>query len=312
MIGPDGNPVVLRGMVLDGLESDSTAPDVNLEAIEQARQWGANLIRLPLGEQFWISSNCYYDPRYAARVDQLVKWITSLGMVALLDLHLNTVGGCEPGEQHNMPDAAQAPEFWREVAARYSSNPYVAFDLYNEPHNVSDAVWLDGGTVTDSYGSPPQTYQAAGMQQLYDAVRSTGAQNLVFISGNSWANTVPQTLVSGYDIVYAAHVYTCPGQPPPSCKTPDPYDPSRILDNWVPIAASEPVSVTEFGWPSPSSGTFNGNVISFAAAHNWGWTAWAWYDGSGNGTWALANWQGTVAEPTSAGLPILDALGGSP
>lgn len=297
-------------MNLEGLEANASGPGVTLAAVTQAHQWGENFIRVELGEQFWLSSNCDYNPSYASKVDQVVSWITTLRMVALLDLHFNTVGGCESGAQHNMADEAQSPEFWKEVASRYASNPYVAFDLYNEPHNISDAVWLNGGTTTDVY-YPNQTYEAAGMQQLYDVVRATGAENLVFISGTNWSNTVPQTLVSGFNIVYTPHVYTCPGNPPPDCSNSNPYDPSPILDNWVPVSATVPIVVTEFGWPSTSSGTFNSNVIAFAAAHNWGWAAYAWHDSSG-GSWDLATWDGPIAEPTQSGLPILQALGGSP
>jgi hypothetical protein len=53
-------------------------------------------------------------------------------------------------------------------------------------------------------------WQAAGMQQLYDAIRGQGALNLVFVSGNDWASTPPpaSSLVQGFNLVYAAHEYT--------------------------------------------------------------------------------------------------------
>ncbi|MGH9030237.1 MAG: glycoside hydrolase family 5 protein [Acidimicrobiales bacterium] len=299
--------------MLDGLESDPTSPFVTQQAVIEAKAWGADIVRVPLGEQFWMQSGCDYSPGYAATVDKVVNWITSLGMVALLDLHYNTVGGgslaglvegCQPGSQHNMADAAESPQFWSQVAARYRGNPLVAFDLYNEPHNISDAVWLDGGTTTDT-AYPYATYQAAGMQQLYDAVRATGAQNLVFVSGNNWANTLPSTLLEGTNIVYAAHVYTCPTSPPPSCANSDPYDPSQILDDWIAASASVPVAVTEFGWPSPYNCAYNSDVISFAEQHGWSWIAFAWEDGNGD-AWALASWypNGT-AEPNPSGAPVL-------
>ena len=54
------------------------------------------------------------------------------------------------------------------------------FELYNEPHDVSWRVWKSGGDAGDGC-------QAVGMQQLYDAVRATGAENLVIIGGLDWA-----------------------------------------------------------------------------------------------------------------------------
>lgn len=313
IVDANGRPVTLRGVVLQGLEASSTAPGVTYRSVLEAKAWGANFIRLPLGEQFWLSTNqnCDYDPNYESRVDQVVNWITSLGMVVLLDLHYNTVapaGTCEVGAQHDMADASQAIPFWSQVAARYAANPLVAFDLYNEPHGISDAVWLNGGTTTDAYGG--ETYVAAGMQQLYSAVRSTGADNLVFISGNNWANDVPSALVSGINIVYAVHAYTCPASAPPSCTNSSPYDPSQILNGWVGLSASQPVVVTEFGWPSQSDGTYNANVISYATSHGWGWSAFAWEQLTYPSAWDLAaTWlsDGT-AVPSPSGMPVLCAL----
>jgi hypothetical protein len=302
-------PVTLRGVVLYGLEQASTLWQVTQQAVIEAKAWGANFVRLPLGEQLWLSSNCDYSPTYHAMVSQVVNWITSLGMVALLDLHFNTVNGCEAGAPHNMADAAQAPTFWQQVASQFSSNPLVAFDLYNEPHDISDSVWLNGGQTTDIFG-PLETYQAAGMQQLYDAVRSTGAQNLVFISGNNWASTVPANLVRGTNIVYGAHAYTCPDNAPPACLNLNPSDPSPILNNWLGLSASTPVMVTEFGWPSQSDGTYNSNVISYAESKGWGWAAFAFEDTQNSTKWDLtAGWfNGLTAEPAPSGMPVLCGL----
>src|ERR1035437_2761692 len=99
-----------------------------------------------------------------------------------------------------MADYPGSTEFWSQVAARFANNPLAAFDLYNEAHDISNQVWLNGGTVP-KYSIFP--YQTTGMQQLYDAVRATGARNLVHVSGNNWANTPPTTLVRGSNIAYA-------------------------------------------------------------------------------------------------------------
>jgi hypothetical protein len=310
VLDANGAPVTLRGIVLNGLESAPSPPQVTQQAVLEARAWGANVVRLPLGEQFWESWNCDYSPSYQSTVNQVVNWITSLGMVALLDLDFNTVGGCLAGAPHNMADN-QSPAFWRQVAAQYASNPLVAFDLYNEPHNISDAVWLNGGTTTDFY-FPWQTYQAVGMQDLYNAVRSTGAQNLVFVSGNTWASTVPAALVQGTNIVYAAHAYTCPTNAPPACSNTDPSNPAPLLDNWVSLSASAPVMVTEFGWPSQYDGSYNSNVISYAKAKGWSWTAFTFEQTQNSTKWDLTSgwFNNLTAEPALSGMPVLAALAG--
>lgn len=316
IVQANGHPVTLEGVVLEGLENSGVLADtgVTYDAVVEAKAWGANFVRVPLGEQFWLSSNCDYVSSYESTVDEVVHWITSMGMVALLDLHANTVGGCEAGTEHNMADEAQSPTFWSEVAGRYGNptsaeyDPLVAFDLYNEPHSISSSVWLNGGETTDYY-SPNQTYEAAGMQQLYDSVRAAGSQNLVFISGNNWANDPPSQLVSGTNIVYAVHYYTCPSAAPPSCTNANPYDPAQDLDLWVPLSASEPVMVTEFGWPSNASETYIANVIAFAEEYGWGWSAFAWQEEANGGGFDFETWMSDgTAEPEPSGIPILLAL----
>jgi hypothetical protein len=143
-------------------------------------------------------------------------------------------------------------------------------------------------------------------------VRATGSENLVFISGNNWANTPPPTPVTGSNIVYAVHYYTCPSAAPPGCTNPNPYDPSQDLNRWTTLSATEPVMITEFGWPSQRSGTYNANVIAYATEQGWGWSAFAWEDRQYTTEWDLnASWlSGGTAEPSPSGMPVLLALAG--
>ena len=81
-----------------------------------------------------------------------------------------------------------------DAACNFIHNPDVIFELFNEPHYVSWQCWLQGGcwAQADEAGSgEPWSahpyYYAVGMQTLYDAVRSTGATNLVMVAGLDWA-----------------------------------------------------------------------------------------------------------------------------
>jgi hypothetical protein len=313
-------PLRLRGTTTEWLDWNSSIwPGTPLDdnSIAHMKQWGINVVRVALSENYWNTNDCLFAPSYAATVDQVVQSITSRGMVALLDLHHSTrqSGTCAPTAQQKMADAPGAINFWSSVAARYQSNPLVAFDLYNEPNNVTWSQWLNGGTLNDSDGV---TWQAAGMQQLYDAVRNAGARNLVFASGNGWATTPPPgtSLVAGYNIVYAAHYYTCGGvQAPPGCTTLDPYNPAppgQGLDAWSPLATSQPMMVTEFGWPDPGSGTYTQNVINWAESKGIGWTPFVWASGGSTGTTSafdiLAD--NSVFEPAASGMPVLAGLAG--
>ncbi|MCU1451637.1 MAG: cellulose-binding family [Acidimicrobiales bacterium] len=325
-----GAPVRMRGLNRDGLEMNSDGGG-NLDDNEfaHAREWGANVVRVPLNEDFWtqLCPTTSYDRAYQGRVDALVNSVTSRGMIAVLALARNPRFVCDPNSNaaQKMASSPGSLIFWRSVATRYKNNPLVAFEPYNEPHNISDDVWLNGGPVSDF----PLNWQAAGMQQMYATIRGTGAQNLVFVSGISWSAAPPKKVVAGNDIVYGMHVYTCPVAAPPKCVQPtqvgpfgllwvnvapvDPYDPTAILDRWTTFAATHPVAITEFGWPSPDDGTYNANVVAAAENRGWGWMAFAW-NGSTTGTFNLLADVGPTAnyDPSPAGVPIKQALTTAP
>jgi len=196
-----------------------------------------------------------------------------------------------------MADEALAPTYWRQVATRYGSNPYVAFEPYNEPQCLTPQQWLHGGDVTtDSCHSGGVHYQAAGMQELYDVIRATGATNLVVVDGvkdkdqqlaagktNAGLNPsggydvsyATSTPVQGFNVVYASHPYLgndCGTMPP-------------NIEQKVGIPSlTVPVVIDEFGSRCTVKPSDNGapaaskyaEVIAYAEAHQLGWAAFAW------------------------------------
>ncbi len=308
IIGPDGNVFIPRGVNKAGLEASSAGYEVAWWNFVRMKRWGANVVRLPVSPHLWLPTMCSYDAEYAGRVDRVVAWTEALGMLLILDNAWSTQGRtCGPsgwaGEQ-KMADAHNA-EFLRSLADRYKDHPWVAFDLYNEPHDISDAVWRDGGTVDG--------WQAVGMQQLLDVVRSTGATNLVFASGNMWANDlrmiVDRPLRNDADVVYAAHSYPiwCDGPVPDDV----PYSCNgrqvpAFLDTMVaPAAARRAVMVTEFGTARPIAGEVAA-VIEWAEAHQLGWAAYAWCSGEAS-SYCLLSPSGDLS-PSTIGQPVSDAL----
>jgi aryl-phospho-beta-D-glucosidase BglC (GH1 family) len=312
VIDGNGQPIRLRGVVRVGMQTGPIAPTVSVDDISHAKGWGANIVRLPVGSQLWLDPSygtCHTDPNYASKVDNAVNIITGMGMYVMLDLHWNTIAPCGPAKPYAMADYPNSISFWQQVATRYKSNPLVGFDLYNEPHNISDQVWRFGGTVTWK----GVTYQAAGMQQMYDAIRGTGATNLVFATGTVWGNNFPSTApLAGNNIVYSAHSYTCPGSPPPKCTTSTtPYDGSTYLKNWVVPGQHYPVLVGEFGWPSPGSGRYNQSLISYDEDHGWGWTIFTWGNNTKSRFALISEGWGTAYEPAPSGMPALEAFPGT-
>ena len=224
IIDGTGRPIFLRGLVRMGMQGGPVENLPSAHDIGQAKAWGADVIRLAIGEQKWPGlpqNSCHTDAAYPTKVSNAVNLITGMGIYVILDLHWNTIAACGPANAYPMadcnPGACNATAFWSALATRYKSNPLVGFDLYNEPHGLTDGVWRNGGKVT-WHGV---TYTAAGMQQMYNAVRSTGATNLVFVTGIDWGNAFPASgPLSGTNIVYSVHSYSCPGNPPPQLHEP--------------------------------------------------------------------------------------------
>jgi hypothetical protein len=284
--------VTLRGVNRNSLEASPRGWHLSPTDVDAMQSWGVNAVRVQLGQQYWLTDSCRYDPGYARRVDDLVAWLTTRGMLAVLDLHWSTKGSpclVQPGQQP-MPDE-MSRTFWRQVASRYLNNPLVAFDLYNEPFWLHAARWRNGGSMG--------LWRAVGMQTLYDTVRSTGARNLVFVSGLRFAYDVRPALTSpltGFGIVYAAHVYCH------RCSNVLPHDIETVVGA---VAARVPVVITEFGTRSRSA-TYNAALIDWAERHHLGWMAYTWAAARPEDYGLFDSW--TTYRPNVAGAPVRDAL----
>jgi endoglucanase len=102
--------------------------------------------------------------------------------------------------QWPLPDAVNSVTFWTQVGQAFKNDPATLFELYNEPYEgtadaAAYACWLDGCTNSTAmqYGGAPDTgetiaYQTAGMQQLVNAIRSTGATNPIGLSDDNWSD----------------------------------------------------------------------------------------------------------------------------
>jgi hypothetical protein len=134
------------------------------------------------------------------------------------------------------------------------------------------------------------------MQDLYNAVRATGAANLVVIGGPNWAyelSEVPNHRVVGNNIVYATHPYDYPGK--------QPSDWDRAFGA---LAATDPIIATEFGNYDCSPGYYKA-FVDYAQAHKISWTAWAWYPGGCGFPGIITDSKGT---PNAPGAVVKAAL----
>ena len=301
-----GNPHMFHGVARPSLEWSPTGEQLSASDFQLQASWDANVVRISLNQDFWLSDSPNADPNYPATVDGAVKWAEEAGMDVILDLHWSdkgTLGSCATGAfssscQQLMADT-NSITFWSQVASIYKNDGRVLFELYNEPHDIPWTVWKSGGMTSGNW-------TAAGMQQLYAAVRGAGADNLVVIGGLNYAfdlSGVPSNRIDGYNILYATHPYG--GD---SSKGPAAWDGA-----WGFLAATDPIIMTEFGDSADCSGqtyrpavnTYVSLLLSYADQHKINWTAWAWYVGGCSFPALIMDWQGT---PTPPGMLVQASL----
>jgi len=204
LVTPDGKAVWLQGVNVPSLEWSPTGDNILWTAHVALFDWKANALRLPVLDNLWfgygkapLASND--RELYRQTVDKIVKMAAGRGAYVILDLHRFLA----PGDN--------CVDFWKDAAARYKNNPAVLFDIFNEPHDISWEVWRNGGTVEAS-GKPP--FHSPGMQGLVDAVRGTGAKNIIVAGGLAYAYDLTGILKGyalddkgGNGIMYATHFY---------------------------------------------------------------------------------------------------------
>jgi endoglucanase len=272
-----------HGVDRPSLEWSATGESLSQGDYQNMASWKANVVRIALNQDFWLPDSPAYAAGYAPLVDTQIQWAESAGLDVILDLHWSDKGDySQTPAQQRMADAHSAT-FWTQVASRYKGDGRVLFELYNEPHDVPWSVWLSGGPSGDGF-------TVTGMQALYNAVRATGAENLVVIGGLQYAfdlSGVNENRVQGHNIVWATHPYNEQG------KQPQNWD-----DAFGSLSATDPVMATEFGDTTSCATDYYSTLIAYLDSHHISWSGWAWYVSGCQFPSIITDWSGT---PSAAG-----------
>lgn len=216
LVDPQGKEVWLQGVNIPSMEWNPRGEQVERSTLEAIDNWKANVLRLPVKDDYWFGLKDSNDGGEAYRklVDQIITLAANRGVYVVLDLH-----------QYRAPQP-QYLDFWKDAAARYKNHPAVLFDLMNEPHGTTWEVWRDGGFVGKRVEADQAAFLSAeekkkiegfespGMQAMLDAVRSTGARNIVVVGGLDYAYQLDGIIngfglkdESGNGIMYSCHIY---------------------------------------------------------------------------------------------------------
>jgi endoglucanase len=324
LVNANGSQVILHGMDRSGAEYacvqgwgffDGPVDEASILAM---KSWtNVTAVRVPLNEACW-NGESYVNPTYAGTnyinaVKAYVSLLNANGIVVILDLHwtdglyTGNSSGCSSAEatcQKPMPDAAEAIPFWTSVANTFKGNNAVIFDLFNEPYasratgstTTGWQCWLNGGTC------PGIGYPVAGMQSMVNAVRSTGASNVLMLGGEEYANDLSEWLTyeptdPDGNLVASWHSYsgnTCNTQ---SCWT------SEV----APVMAKVPVIVGEMG-ESDCGGSYMDSLTSWLESENTGFLAWTWDAWGGCSNVLITDYAGDPTAFGAAYKAILQAL----
>jgi hypothetical protein len=288
---------------------DSPTPDQ--ASVDAMKAWNIHAVRIPLNEDCWLGTfGTPSGTTYQQAVKDYVSLLVANGINPIVEMHWNhgvyagNASACADANatcQKPMPDAQYAPTFWTQVANAFKGNNAVVFDLFNEPYpdaanNFSNATaaWTclrDGGTCTGI------TYQVAGMQSLVNAVRATGATNVIMVAGLTWTNDLTQWLTfrptdpTG-NLMASWHTYNFN-----ACVTTSCWD-SQIGT----VAAQVPVTAGEIG-QNTCAHDYIDQVMAWADAHGVGYLAWTWNPwGCSQGNVLINDYSGTATSTFGEGF----------
>ncbi len=305
----DGKEIWLQGVNAGGLETLPQDKQVLKSVLVAMDDWKSNAVRLPMKEEFWFGKSPLQKDggkEYRDKIDQIITLVANRGGYLILDLHRFRA----PKQEH--------ADFWKDAAARYKDHPAVIFDIFNEPYGIDWKIWRDGGFVanqgkitdesafiSEEERKKMQGFDSIGMQALFDAVRSTGAQNLVVVAGITWSSDLRGIsegyALNGEGIIYGWHIYNWH------------KDWEKLM-----LAASEkyPILVGETGADMKKLNfipheaqedpyTWVPDMLGFIQKHKLNWTGWCLHPGAS--PVMISDWKYT---PTPWGSMAKEALGG--
>jgi fibronectin type 3 domain-containing protein len=273
------------------------------QSVTVLQSWSINIVRLPINEDCWLGINgvAVGGTAYQTAIINYVNLLKAANIAAIIDLQWVAPGTTLANQQTPMPDADHAATFWTSVANTFKSNSSVLFDLFNEPYPDSNqdtpAAWAclsKGGTC------PGVSYPVASMPSLVNAIRATGATNIIMSPGVQYTNTLDQWLANKPadptgNLVASWHSYSdqiCNNQ--------------TCWDSVIkPVMQSVPLIVGEIG-ERDCQDIYINPLMAYLDANGGNYLAWAWdtYDCS-SFPGLITDYSGT---PSNFGIGFYDHM----
>jgi hypothetical protein len=250
-------------------------------------------VRIPLTASTWLgvetnaskaNTDKYpnFNLQYQNLIADFVNSYTAYGIVVILDLHWtddDTSNAAMAGK-----GKTNCVDFWDSVASKFGTNDMVFYELYNEPHRVSQDAWANGDATT------------SGMLEMLAAVRKHSQSPAIIAGYGKYAYdadsliSLDATLVKQGEnnVIWNFHPYMGPNQASESNKCPAGFE--SLVQQMI-NGTKKPIIITEFGQgcqPTHGAsencpGTYEGKtmgydetILTIAEKYSVSWLPWAW------------------------------------
>jgi len=269
-----GDSVIFRGLAMADPYKLDTMNAWKPEYFKEAKNWGANLVRVPVLPIMWRKAG---KETYVKYLDEAVKWAEQSGLYVIIDWHsmgnLNTEIFQDSIYDTSMEETY---EFWRLISKRFNGNNTVAFyEIFNEP-----TTWFG------KFGEMSWDRWRDIAKSIVDTIRLYDTETIPLIAGLDWGYDLTQVGEKPFDIeniAYAIHPYPQ--------KSKEPWE-ENWEKTWGYVADSYPMIAAEFGYAYEdeegshfptyvTSNDFAERIVTYFSKKGMSWTiwcfAWDWY-----------------------------------
>jgi endoglucanase len=157
---------------------------------ENIKSLGFDVIRLPINLHFMTDGEPDYtlDPIFLNYLEQVVTWAEELEIYLILDNHTFSVSeATDPGVGNILN------KVWSQMATAFRDRSgYLCYEVLNEPHDISDALWNQI------------------QQSVVETIRQTDTIHYIVIGPagwNSYSNLAAMPVYEDDKLIYTFHFY---------------------------------------------------------------------------------------------------------
>ena len=272
----DGAPFIPVGFTMVALVHPTAeggtawaASRLDARSMEAALAWGANTVRFQLSQRGLDPLDPLFSQAYLDRIVAGVGLARSYGLAVILSIQDQRLSG---GSSHAQPSAATIRD-WQTLTALFNHDQHVIYEIFNEPQNPPTPdgwdVWRNGGPPERNQGTP-----AVGHQRVLEAIRATGATNVVIAEAGQFGQRldgIPLLHDPLGQVAYGVHPYLTH-----TLREPDDWEPGfGFLSTQFPVVATEWTAVPKVRFCKPEWETTSPLLIDYLQARDIGMLAWA-------------------------------------